>query len=382
MSGRPPTITSSGKHTEYEKRWNKWTRPLRRATEEINKKLLMKAFEVALKLVMKNHVYTFNKECFKQLKGGTIGVSIAGDVANLFVVWWDRELKIRLEHEGIILKLYSRYVDDGNIVIKSEPNLNEYNNKQKEKKIMEKVKDVANSIHKSISVKIDYPSNHGNQRLPILDTEMWIVEVDVGGTKKHQIIYSYYEKEMSSKYLIHKKSALSNQSKRNTLINDLVRVMKNTSLKVGDDESQSNIQHFMNKMQFSGYEKDKRIKVCQKAKRSFDENLRTSEIYPHKDKFLRINEQTRRKIYQKKLWYARGKYKSVFYVDATTNSYLVRQCQQVLNQYEVPIKVMEKTGSSIQELLVKSKPFKDKRCNDPKCNVCLSGCKINCRAET
>ena len=41
---------------------------------------------------------------------------------------------------------------------------------------------------------------------------------------------------MSSKYLIHKKSALSNQSKINILINDLVRVMKNTSLKVGDDE--------------------------------------------------------------------------------------------------------------------------------------------------
>ena len=157
--------------------------------------------------------------------------------------------------------------------------------------------------------------------------------------------------------------------------------MKNTSLKVGDDERKSNIQHFMNKMQFSGYEKDERIKVYQKAKRCFEENLRTSEIYPHKDKFLRIKEQTRKKIYQKKLWYAQGKYKSVFYIDTTTNSYLARQCQQVLDQYEVPIKVMEKTGSSIQELLVMSNPFKDERCNDPKCNVCLSGCKINCRAR-
>ena len=78
------------------------------------------------------------------------------------------------------------------------------------------------------------------------------------------------------------------------------------------------------------------------------------------------------------LTYIKGKYKSVFYVDATTNSYLTRQCQQVLNQYEVPIKVMEMTGSSIQNLLVKSNPFKDKMCNDPKCNVCLSDCKINC----
>ena len=39
-----------------------------------------------------------------------------------------------------------------------------------------------------------------------------------------------------------------------------------------------------------------------------------------------------------------GKYKSVFYVDATINSYLARQCQRVLDKYEVPINVMEKTG--------------------------------------
>ena len=41
----------------------------------------------------------------------------------------------------------------------------------------------------------------------------------------------------------------------------------------------------------------------------------------------------------------------------------------MLDQYEVPIKVMEKAGDSIQKLLVKSNPFKDKNCNDPKCRA-------------
>ena len=67
MSGRPLTVTSSGKSKDYEKRWNNWTRPLRKATEEVNKKLLMKAFEIALKLVMKNHIFTFKDENFKHL---------------------------------------------------------------------------------------------------------------------------------------------------------------------------------------------------------------------------------------------------------------------------------------------------------------------------
>ena len=94
---------------------------------------------------------------------------------------------------------------------------------------------------------------------------------------------------MSSKYLIHKNSALSNQSKINILVNDLVRVRKYTTLRVDDDEKQRNIQPFMNKMQFSGYEKGERIKVYRKAKRIFEE-VSASKMYPHKDKFTKIKE--------------------------------------------------------------------------------------------
>ena len=32
-----------------------------------------------------------------KLKGGAIGVGIAGDVANLFMVWWDKQVKMKLE---------------------------------------------------------------------------------------------------------------------------------------------------------------------------------------------------------------------------------------------------------------------------------------------
>ena len=42
---------------------------------------------------------------------------------------------------------------------------------------------------------------------------------------------------------------------------------------------------------------------------------------------------------------------------------------------------MEKADDSIQKLLVKSNPFKGKNCNDPKCTVCLTDCRVNCRAR-
>ena len=88
---------------------------------------------------------------------------------------------------------------------------------------MKRIKTIANSIHRSIQVKVDYPSKHHDQRMPILDTKMWLEEVEVRGVMKHQILYSYYEKEMSSKYVLHKESAISRGSKINILVNELLR---------------------------------------------------------------------------------------------------------------------------------------------------------------
>ena len=52
----------------------------------------------------------FNNKIFRQMKGGTIGVGRAGDVANFFMVWWDRKMNSLCAEQSIILTLYSRYV--------------------------------------------------------------------------------------------------------------------------------------------------------------------------------------------------------------------------------------------------------------------------------
>ena len=91
---------------------------------------------------------------------------------------------------------------------------------------------------------------------------------------------------------------------------------------------------------------------------------------------------TREKAHLKKTWFSqKGKYKSVFFVDATPNSQLAEKCQKILNKCDVPIKVMEKPGESIKSLLTKSNPFKKKGCNDTNCVVCLRDCGINCMTK-
>ena len=60
---------------------------------------------------------------------------------------------------------------------------------------------------------------------------------------------------------------------------------------------------------------------------------------------------------------------------------LQNNVSKLLDKCDVPIKVMEKTGEAICNLLVKSYPCKRKNSNDPKCAICHSGSKINCRTR-
>ena len=51
-----------------------------------------------------------------------------------------------------------------------------------EKRAVEKIKEVANSIEKCIQLEEDYPGKHETRRVPILDIQCWVEErVKEGG---------------------------------------------------------------------------------------------------------------------------------------------------------------------------------------------------------
>ena len=81
---------------------------------------------------------------------------------------------------------------------------------------------IANSIHKSISVKADFPSKNRNGRMPLLDLKVWVG--DDGLVK-----FSFYSKECSSKFLIPFHSAQSIGMKKRMLANEAFRRLVNIS---------------------------------------------------------------------------------------------------------------------------------------------------------
>ena len=75
-----------------------------------------------------------------------------------------------------------------------------------DRKTMKVVRDIGNSIHPSIQLEVDYPSNYEDGKIPLLDLKVWIQEGNDGSSK---IINEFYAKDVSSKSVINAKSAFS-----------------------------------------------------------------------------------------------------------------------------------------------------------------------------
>ena len=116
---------------------------------------------------------------------------------------------------------------------------------------MSKIKEIANCIEPSIQVKVDYPSKYTNGRLPALDTELWIEEVDIEGVKKMKILHSHFDKEFGNKQVILRESAMSFSKKINIIVNDLVRVMRNVSRLCPKSEWENKVQRYILRLQVS-----------------------------------------------------------------------------------------------------------------------------------
>ena len=134
------------------------------------------------------------------------------------MVWWDRRLRNRLSEMGLNVHMYKGYVDDINIILgvnNTEGSvLNERGDgKAYDARVMDIVKSVANDIHQSIRVELDYPSKHEDNKIPILDLKVWVERRE--GT--NLILHEFYSKEISSCSVIRPRSAVPSRVKRTVL---------------------------------------------------------------------------------------------------------------------------------------------------------------------
>ena len=311
---------------------------------------------------MSVHDFMFGGKIYRQLSGGAIGMDLTGVLADVYLCEWDKQLMQGMIENEIECKLYKRYIDDINVIVKTSVEGGE-----REKVTMASLKRIANSIDESLTVKTDVTSEHDDGKVPILDLKVWIGKGKNGSMK---VLHEHYMKDVSSRMVIHVKSAHGERMKQNVLSNDIVRVMRNCSEELSEREGVSkHVSYYMRRMQYSGYSEQMRYQVL---KRAFD-------VFEGKEQTIGSGERKSGKK-KKHNWYMKdNKSETVMVVDATPKECLKKAVEKVAKLHKLKVKVVERRGRTIKNMLQKSNPFPTRKCSKNDCVICMNDMGIDCR---
>jgi hypothetical protein len=246
------------------------------------------------------------------------------------------------------------------------------------------LREIANTIlPRSVIMKEDTCPNHTNGRIPILDTEMWVE----GGIIRH----SHYFKPMSSTEVVLAKSAMSSTAKRNILVQEGTRRLKNCHLSIPWEDKLVHLNSLMLSMRTGGHSPQFRTVVAQRVLANYanivkNDSDNSKPMYRSKEE--RRKQKEEEGVSNKGTWFRKGGYTATYTVPATRDSTLVLSTRQALERTTGPdhtkVKVLERPGVSILSGLVKSNPFPRQNCGRHNCPLdwMKGGCQEKCFAES
>ena len=144
---------------------------------------------------------------------------------------------------------------DGEKLVKDKDKEEEDRQIPEDKRTMEVLKDIANTIFPCVQFTVDYPSNYQCEKVPVLDLQVY--------ARNDQIFHEFYEKPCASKMVIPFKSAHSRKMKMAVLVEEGVRRLRNNSRGMEDEVSRKVMAQWSKKLLFVGQPRLHR--VCQKC---------------------------------------------------------------------------------------------------------------------
>ena len=314
---------------------------------------------------MSLHDYVFDGKIIRQKEGGSIGLDLTGVVADIYMCHWDKLFLEKLSENNIHAMLYERYKDDVDLIVENEKE-NGKDQAEKEKNTLQECMELAGSIHPSIRVTGDIPSNYADNRLPILDLKVWIAEIRAGIWK---IKTSHYIKDVSTRAVINCRSSHPVEMKKNVMVNEVLRILRNCNEYCPWEEVSQHIFYFMMRLQFSGYDQQFRYEITKMAlkkhKRASPDNMEQKNTTTNKKKW-----------FQKK-----KEVDAVMFVQATEDGQLKKELQRCADRNQMKIKMIEKVDNSLRKELQRSNPFKEETCANMRCQICQGQTGVNCRAR-
>ena len=384
-------MTGCAQNKKASKRFRPWKAPVNKDPGDYEKKkMLAEAITIAVCFVMKNHMYTFNGEVKRQQRGGPIGLGLTGDVAQVFMCWWDKVFIEKMREDGIRVMLYKRLVDDINLVLKKRRDPTEGGlETHADEQIMTLVQRMGNEVHSSIELTFDCPTRNTDRKMPILDLKVWLASIFDETTHESRVLvlHEYYHKDVASRAVISARSAVPWRDKRTILTQEVLRVLRNCSKYLPWSEVCAHVETYCARMQFSGYDKRFRTQVVRSALNAYDKMVEkdaNGEEPMYRPRSWKRVERAKSRRAKMSEWFKGGGQgnETVIFVPATPDSELKRRYQKVITAAKVKVAVAEVPGASLKRRLQKSDPFRESKCRDrDKCMVCGEGKGGRCRSD-
>ena len=382
--GAKPGITTS--EILKEDRSSKFNPPEREPTMEESKLMFSLALEEAIKAVMSNHLYSFNGEVKRQESGGPIGLKLSGSLAKVYMLYWSRCFieamgRAMVGITSFMLYLLKIYVDDTNLLCEVLPPGSRYKDGvvtiveeaiEEDKDIPGDLRtariltDIANTVSPFIKLTFDCPSLHNDGIMPLLDLGISV--------KNNKVEYQFYRKEMASQFLIMKRSAMPLSIKRASLIQEGVRILRNTAKSSPWSSKAKLLSDFSNRMRISGYHDSFRLHIIKAAVEIYENQVAEDEAGRkplYREKSWNKEDRRNNKLITKTAWYRPAEAVGCF--PATPGGELNRIIQSILDEegarIDLKLRAVEKGGISLRRQLVKT-DIGPPGCNRPNCYPC------------
>jgi hypothetical protein len=375
-----------------EKTASKFSPPARRPTEDEERLMVALGLEEALLTVFNHHVYSFGQEIRRQLDGGPTGLTATGAAAKVFMPDWCEAFQQMLRQAttnipSFHLYLHKLYVDDNNFATEELPpgtrlrdGVMELVQEEVEadqlvpgdERTARLLQELANTLCPSIQMTADYPSAHPDGWMPILDTSVRVRKED------NTVDFRHYRKPMASPYTILNSSAMPGLTKRLTLVQEGIRMLRNTRPSLHLVLRKGLMEDLAERMLISGYNADYRRGIIESAVKGYEAQVAADlrgEKPLYRPRGWQQESRRRRKRMKRAAWYRPAD--TVIFCPATPGSELAHRLRKVAEEegqrINLRVRVVEKGGVSLRRQLVNTDLAAGEPCAAPSCMMCLTG---------
>ena len=223
----------------------------------------------------------------------------------------------------------------------------------------ELMKQIANSLTKEIQFTVDFPANHEDKMMPVLDLKVLI--------NQNKISHVFYRKECSRPCVILNRSAVSAGIKRNVIFQEGLRIIRNCSTDTPANTVNHHLTVFMNSLRRSGYNERYRLNMIRGIRnraKQIEENINSGKWRRYRSDSLTRASKLKRPGRYASTWFLGGGVRDTIRTSITPGSTLATQIRSKLNMIQDKTrrtKVIESSGKPVYAGLRTKDPFNEQQ---------------------